>query len=91
MSNVSQKHLKQLHKYMLNKYYVSIRRKNNMIVYVFNTLLNEQQLQQQLYNMYNDAINIYIECYDAKHDVMINDIMKLNNICVARNVQCYNL
>lgn len=74
---------------MLNKYYVSIRQKNDFIAYVFNTLLNEQQLQQQLYNMYNDAINIYIERYDAKHDIMINKIIKLKNICVARNVQCY--
>lgn len=74
---------------MLNKYYVSIRQKNDFIAYVFNTLLNEQQLQQQLYNMYNDAINIYIERYDVKHDIMINKIIKLKNICVARNVQCY--
>lgn len=76
---------------MLKKYYVSIETKNNFIGYVFNTLLNEKQLQQQLHNIYNDAINIYIERYDAKHDIMINDIMKLKNICVARNVQCYNL
>lgn len=76
---------------MMNKYYVSIETNKSFIAYVFNTLLNEQQLQQQLQHIYNNAINIYVENYDAMHNIMINEIMHLKNICVARNVQCYNL
>lgn len=59
MSNVSQKHLKQLHKYMLNKYYVSIEQNNDVNVYVTKSLLNEQQLQR----IYKNA-NVFIERYN---------------------------
>lgn len=78
---------------MLNKYYVSIENKttNDIVIYVFNTLLNEQQLQQQLHNMYNDNYVIHIERYNYMHDIMINDVMNICNICVARNVKCYDL
>lgn len=78
---------------MMNKYYVSIENKttNDIVIYVFDTLLNEQQLQQQLHNIYNDNYNICVERYNLTYKIMINDIMKLQNICVAHNVQCYNL
>ena len=78
---------------MLNKYYVSIENKttNNITIYIINTMYDKCELIQQLHNIYNDNYNICVEYYNLTYHIMINDIMNLKNICVARNVQCYNL
>lgn len=78
---------------MMNKYYVSIENKttNNITIYIIDTMYDKCELIQQLHNIYNDNYNICVERYNLTYNIMINDIMKLNNICVACNVQCYNL
>lgn len=78
---------------MLNKYYVSIENKttNNITIYIIDTMYDKCELIQQLHNIYNDNYNICVEYYNLTYHTMINDIMNLKNICVARNVQCYNL
>lgn len=78
---------------MMNKYYVLIENKttNDITIYIINTMYDKNELTQQLHNIYNDNYNICVERYNVTYHIMINDIMKLNNICVACNVQCYNL
>ena len=78
---------------MLNKYYVSIECKttNKITIYIINTMYNINELSEQLHNMYNDNYVIHIERYNYMHDVMLNDVMNICNMCVARNVKCYNL
>lgn len=78
---------------MLKKYRINIKSKktNKTKLYIINTMYNIHELCEQLHNMYDDNYIIDVEYCTIIYDVMINEIMKLNNICVARNVQCYNL
>lgn len=85
MSNVSQKHLKQLHEYMLNKYYVSIEQNNDVNVYVTKSLLNEQQLQQQLQRIYKNA-NVFVERYNYECKNII-DLLFANT---TQHIYMYN-
>lgn len=73
---------------MLNKYYVTIEQNNDINIYVILSLMNEQQLQQQLQQIYNDAF-VFVEHYNCER-VEFLKLMQLNNICVARNIERYN-
>lgn len=63
---------------MLNKYYVSIEQNNDVNVFVIKSLLNEQQLQQQLQHMYKNA-HIFIERYNYECKNIIDLLFQNTN------------
>ena len=67
------------------KYFIEIETNNNEnIICVVKSLLNENELKNQLMKMYN-TINVFIDKYDYNCKNII-DVLKLKNQCVAKNV-----
>lgn len=71
--------------YMLKKYFIEIETNNNEnIICVVKSLLNKNELKNQLMKMYN-TINVFIDEYDYNCKNII-DVLKLKNQCVSKNV-----
>lgn len=70
---------------MLNKYYVSIEQNNDVNVYVTKSLLNEQQLQQQLQRIYKNA-NVFVKRYNYEYKNII-DLLFANT---TQRIYMYN-
>lgn len=69
----------------MKKYFIEIETNNNEnIICVVKSLLNENELKNQLMKMYN-TINVFIDEYDYNCKNII-DVLKLKNQCVAKNV-----
>lgn len=67
------------------KYFIEIETNNNEnIICVVKSLLNENELKNQLMKMYN-TINVFVDKYDYNYKNII-DVLKIKNQCVAKNV-----